>query len=191
MVPQWAPGPALHMFQSFLNNTSYWCCWIALATCEVVFSGKYNFFAYKWWVINFLVFQCCLNKCHIVFLIFYPFTHKCHRLVHLFGIEWKTSWNMCCLTWICFFKKGNLNQIVLNRTEGKNIFILELISLSSILLSAGVTGGNTRLRVDGNRKFKLFFVGRKMSFLHSALEQTKQTGFQCYKVYCPKAVPAY
>lgn len=23
MVPQWAPGPALHMFQSFLNNTSY------------------------------------------------------------------------------------------------------------------------------------------------------------------------
>lgn len=23
MVPQWAPGPAFHMFQSFLNNDSY------------------------------------------------------------------------------------------------------------------------------------------------------------------------
>lgn len=43
MVPQWAPGPALHMFQSFLNNMSYWCCWFALATRKRVFSGKLIF----------------------------------------------------------------------------------------------------------------------------------------------------
>lgn len=31
MVPQWAPGPAFHFFQSFLNNVSYWAS--VLHTC--------------------------------------------------------------------------------------------------------------------------------------------------------------
>lgn len=86
MVPQWAPGPALHMFQSFITNSPYWVGECTFSLFVIVVLREINLG--------------CKNDCTCSFSVTSTFNRS--RLSAVSG-SWQNKWRTLSLFLFCFF----------------------------------------------------------------------------------------